>query len=298
MRILLIGREGQVGWELQRSLSPIGEVCGLGRKALDLEDVNAICSCVRDYRPEVIVNAAAYTAVDKAESEPWKAHAINAEAAAVLAHVSAAVNAWLVHYSTDYVFDGMKDTPYAETDGTNPLSVYGKTKCEGEMQIRRANPKHLIFRTSWVYAARGNNFPRTIIRLAKQKETLQVVADQYGAPTSAEFIADVTALALHHLTGTGFSDGVAGTYHLTAGGSTTWYEYAEYVLALVRAQGISLRAEEVQPISTDAYPVAAIRPRNSRLDTTKVSRTFSLQFPHWKYHIERVVNSFVGEVMQ
>ena len=298
MRILLIGREGQVGWELQRSLSPIGEVCGLGRKALDLEDVNAICSCVRDYRPEVIVNAAAYTAVDKAESEPWKAHAINAEAAAVLAHVSAAVNAWLVHYSTDYVFDGMKDTPYAETDGTNPLSVYGKTKCEGEMQIRRANPKHLIFRTSWVYAARGNNFPRTIIRLAKQKETLQVVADQYGAPTSAEFIADVTALALHHLTGTGFSDGVAGTYHLTAGGSTTWYEYAEYVLALVRAQGISLRAEEVQPISTDAYPVAAIRPRNSRLDTTKVSRTFSLQFPHWKYHIERVVNSFAGEVMQ
>ena len=298
MRILLLGKDGQLGWELQRSLSPLGEVCALGRKTLDLEDVNAISCCVRDHRPELVVNAAAYTEVDKAESEPWKAHAINAEATAVLAEESARLNAWLLHYSTDYVFDGTKHTPYAETDVTNPLSVYGKTKCEGEIEIRRVNPKHLIFRTSWVYAARRHNFPRTIIRLAKEKETLQVVADQFGAPTSAELIADVIALALHHHAGLSFSDGLAGTYHLAPAGSTTWYEYAEYVLALVRAGGVALKAEEVRPISTDAYPVPAIRPRNSRLDITKISKTFGLRLPHWQCHIERAVNSFIGEVMQ
>jgi dTDP-4-dehydrorhamnose reductase len=298
MKILLLGKDGQLGWELQRSLSPLGEVCAVGRKTLDLEDVNAISCCLRDHRPDVVVNAAAYTAVDKAESEPWKAHAINAEAAAVLAEESARLNAWLLHYSTDYVFDGTKSTPYAETDVTNPLSVYGKTKCEGEIEIRRVNPKHLIFRTSWVYAARRHNFPRTIIRLAKEKATLQVVADQHGAPTSAELIADVTALALHQHAALGFSDRLSGTYHLTPAGSTTWHEYAEYVLAIVRARGITLKTEELRPISTDAYRLPATRPRNCRLDITKVSKTFNLKLPHWQCHIERAVNSFIGEVMQ
>jgi dTDP-4-dehydrorhamnose reductase len=298
MRILLLGKDGQLGWELQRSLAPLGEVCALSRKTLDLEDLNAISHCVRDHRPNLVVNAAAYTAVDMAESEPWKAQAINAEAAGMLAEESRRLNAWLVHYSTDYVFDGMKPTPYVETDMKNPLSVYGKTKCEGEEQIRRINPKHVIFRTSWVYATRGHNFLRTIIRLAKQKEVLQVVADQYGAPTSAELIADVTALAWHYLTRSCSREALAGTYHLTATGSTSWYQYAEYVLALVRAQGVTLKAEEVQPISTEAYPVRATRPRNSRLDINKVSETFGLQLPGWQCHIERAVNSFVGELMQ
>lgn len=292
MKILLLGKDGQVGWELQRSLAALGEVHALGRKQVDLADADALRGCVRQCQPDLIVNAAAYTAVDKAETDIELARAINAVAAGVLAEEARKGAAWLVHYSTDYVFDGTKGAPYVEDDATAPLSVYGATKCAGEELVRASGARHLILRTSWVYAARGGNFAKTMLRLAKDREQLNVIADQHGAPTSAELIADATALALYRLTGYGAAGNeLAGTYHLTAAGATTWHAYAQYVLELALEHGLSLKAgpADVHPIATEAYPLPAARPRNSRLDTSKFSTAFHLQLPDWRYHVRRLL---------
>jgi dTDP-4-dehydrorhamnose reductase len=242
-----------------------------------------------------VVNAAAYTAVDKAETEPVKAYCVNAEAVGVLADEAQQLNAWLVHYSTDYVFDGKKSLAYEEDDPTGPISVYGKSKLEGEQLIQKYDAKHLIFRSSWVYAARGNNFAKTMLRLAREKDELNIIADQYGAPTSAELIADVTALVLFRIKQTGDEKNYAGTYHLVAGGETSWFGFAQYVLELAQSMDVELktRAEEVQSITSDAYPLPAKRPQNSRLNTSKLRKTFNINLPDWHYHVQRMVNELV-----
>ncbi|MFB3100400.1 MAG: dTDP-4-dehydrorhamnose reductase, partial [Gammaproteobacteria bacterium] len=269
MKILLFGKEGQVGWELQRSLSPLGQLLAVGRQEVDMEDLDGVRHCVHQNKPDIIVNAAAYTAVDKAESEPAKAHRVNAEVVGVLADEARRQKAWLVHFSTDYVFDGEKSSPYEEDDPTCPLSVYGKSKLESEQLIRKNHTKHLIFRSSWVYALRGHNFVKTMLRLAREKDELKIVDDQHGAPTSAELIADVTALAIYRISRVSDEENFAGIYHLVAGGETSWHGFAQYVLELAQAMGVELktRAEEVQSIPTSAYPLPARRPRNSRLNT-------------------------------
>ena len=297
MKILLLGKEGQVGWELQRSLSTVGGLIASEQRELDLERPDDVRGWVRRHEPDIIVNAAAYTAVDQAESEPEKAHRINADAVAVLAEEANRLNAWLVHYSTDYVFDGEKATPYDEGDGANPLSVYGRTKLEGEERIRDCHAKHMIFRTSWVYAARGKNFAKTMLRLAKERETLSVIADQYGAPTSAELIADITALALHWAIRKGSDTDLAGTYHLVARGETSWHGYAQYVLALARENGCSLKTapEEVCPIQTEDYPLPAKRPRNSRLNVSKLTSIYGVHLPDWRNHVRRLIEELASQ---
>lgn len=297
MKILLLGKDGQVGWELQRSLAPLGEVVAAGRTEADLSDLNGLRELVRRSNPDVIVNAAAYTAVDKAESDADSAYRVNADAVGVLAEEAARINAWLVHYSTDYVFNGEKDAPYEEDDPTAPLSVYGKSKLAGEEQIRRHHAKHLIFRTSWVYATRGGNFAKTMLRLAREKTELKVVADQFGAPTSAELIADATAFALHRIFLESHRGNVlAGTYHLTAGGSTSWHQYAQYVISLARDAGTTLSTapESVFPIPATSYPVPAPRPRNSRMSTSKFCETFGIRLPDWRYHVQRLVTELTS----
>jgi dTDP-4-dehydrorhamnose reductase len=296
MKILLFGKGGQIGWELQRSLAALGELIALDIPEANFEDHDGLRHCVRQHQPGIIVNAAAYTAVDKAESDVVRARSINAEAVGVLAEEAALLNAWMVHYSTDYVFDGSETLPYVEDAAANPLSVYGSTKLEGEQRIRQSHARHLIFRTSWVYAARGGNFAKTMLRLAKEREELKVVGDQYGAPTSAELIADVTALVLHRL-GQDARPDLAGTYHLVAGGCTTWHGYAQYVLELARNNGIELKAgpEQVQAIATEAYPLPAVRPKNSRLDTTKLVNTFQLHLPDWRYHVRRLLDELTTQ---
>ncbi len=293
MKILLLGKDGQVGWELQRSLAPLGELIAIGRQQANFEQPENLRTVVRQIRPDVIVNSAAYTAVDKAESEPEKARRVNAESVGVLAEEAHRFNAWLVHYSTDYVFNGEKAEPYKEEDGTAPLSVYGKTKLEGEQRIRNHNPKHLIFRISWVYAARGGNFAKTILRLAQERDELNIIADQYGAPTSAELIADVTALALYRIhQKSEFGQGCAGTYHLAASGYTTWYDYAKYVLELAWTGGAALKLhpDAIKPITTDEYPLPAARPKNSRLETTKLTNMFNVHLPDWRFHMRRLMS--------
>ena len=295
IKILLLGKNGQVGWELQRTLSALGDLVSIGRPEADFSRPEILCELLNLHRPDVIVNAAAYTAVDKAESEPEPAFQINAEAVGVLAQEAARLNAWLVHYSTDYVFDGQKSSPYNEEDETCPLSVYGKSKREGENRIREYHPgRHLIFRTSWVYSARGANFAKTMLRLFKERDSLQIVADQIGAPTSAELIADVTALSLHRIFGAVAQDmpKFSGTYHLAASGCTSWHGYAEYLLELAQAGSMPLKANTIrlQPIATEAYPLPAVRPRNSRLDTTKLVDTFALCLPDWRYHVRRLMD--------
>jgi dTDP-4-dehydrorhamnose reductase len=301
MKILLLGRDGQVGWELQRSLAPLGEVVALGRNpgtnpqglCGDLTQPEALAATVRQVAPQIIVNAAAHTAVDKAESEVALATAINAVAPGVLADEAQRLGAWLVHYSTDYVFDGSGETPWRETDATGPLSVYGRTKLEGEKAVARC-AKHLIFRTSWVYGARGGNFARTMIRLAQTRELLQVINDQFGAPTGADLLADVTAQALRQCVRAcdGEGDTSSGIYHLAASGCTTWFDYANYVLAQVRIAHptIELIAKEVRPVATSAFPTPARRPNNSRLDTTKLQNTFGLILPPWQHGVARMLS--------
>ena len=301
MKILLLGTDGQVGWELQRSLAPLGEllVMGLDRATNpgglsgDFTQLDALADTVRTVRPDVIVNAAAHTAVDKAESEPDFARLLNAQAPGVLADEAQKLGAWLIHYSTDYVFDGSGGQPWKEDDATGPLSVFGQTKLEGERAVMRCQ-RHLIFRTSWVYAARGGNFAKTMLRLAKERETLQVIDDQMGAPTGADLIADVTAHAIRQVKpGQAGSDvALAGIYHLVAGGCTSWYEYAKHVVALAeRAQpAIKIVAKDIKAVPTSAFPTPAKRPHNSRLDTTKLQTTFGLQLPHWQTGVTRMLN--------
>ena len=296
MKILLLGSNGQVGWELQRSLAPLGEVVALQRDAAanpqglcgDLEDLEALVRSVRAVRPAVIVNAAAYTAVDKAESDANRARVVNATVPAMLAREAAALGAWLVHYSTDYVFDGSGDQPWHEDDATAPLSVYGRTKLEGEQAIRHSGCQHLILRTSWVYAARGGNFAKTMLRLAAEREELKVIADQIGAPTGADLLADVTALILHRLQ---MRPELGGTYHCVAAGQTSWHDYARHVVDWARAHGqpIKVAAEAVRPIPTSGYPTPAQRPLNSRLDTFKLRHAFGLHLPPWQHGVERML---------
>lgn len=293
MKILLLGKNGQVGWELQRSLAPLGEVLALDSKSTDycgdLNDLEGIAATVRAYAPDVIVNAAAYTAVDKAESEPEQAQRVNAEAVAVLADEAQQLGAWLVHYSTDYVFDGSGSQPWQETDAVGPLSVYGASKLAGEQAIQASGCKQLIFRTSWVYAARGNNFAKTMLRLARERDSLSVIADQFGAPTSAELLADVTAHALRSAMA---NPELAGLYHLAASGESTWHSYARFVLEQAAAAGIALKVapQQVAAIATSAYPTAARRPLNSRLNTAKLQNAFALNLPEWQAGVARMLS--------
>ena len=301
MKILLLGRGGQVGWELQRSLSLLGEVVAVDFDAADnpdgmcgdFTDLAGLAETVRRVQPQIIVNAAAHTAVDKAESEPEVAKLINALAPAALAGAATELGAWLVHFSTDYVFDGNGSQPRLETDATGPLSVYGRTKLEGEQAVA-TTPKHLIFRTSWVYAARGGNFAKTMLRLAGEREALTVIDDQVGAPTSAELLADVTA---HALRAALTRPQLAGLYHCVAAGETTWYGYCQYVLARAQALGWALKAgpAQVSPTTTASYPTLAQRPLNSRLSTAKLQSAFGLQLPDWQQGVARLLTEISGK---
>jgi len=293
MRILLLGCKGQVGWELQRSLAPLGELVACdfdtpGDLRADFSDSAALGALVRRVQPRLIVNSAAHTAVDKAESEPDLARAINATAPGVLAREAAALGALLVHYSTDYVFDGSGSAPRSEDAPTGPLSVYGRTKLEGEELIRASGCRHLILRTSWVYAARGGNFARTMLRLAAERESLNVISDQVGAPTGAELLADVTAHAVRQVLA---EPALAGSYHCVAGGESNWFDYARFVIEWARAHGEPIRVapDAIHPIPTSAYPTPATRPLNSRLCTDKLQQAFGLTLPHWQVGVERML---------
>jgi dTDP-4-dehydrorhamnose reductase len=297
VKILLLGKDGQVGWELQRALLPLGEVIALGRNGGegltgDLADTVGIAATVKRLAPHVIVNAAAYTAVDKAESEPDAARAINTEGPRALANAAAASNALLVHYSTDYVFDGSGTRPWRENDPTGPLSVYGRTKLEGEQAIVQSGCAHLIFRTSWVYGARGGNFAKTMLRLAQERDSLSVIHDQIGAPTGADLIADVTAHAIARIRHAGRPGGI---YHLVAGGETSWHAYATFVLRCASDAGVALKVspEQVTPIPSSAYKVAAQRPLNSRLDTSLLQQTFGLFLPPWQEGVGRMLTEIL-----
>ena len=296
MKILLFGKSGQVGWELQRSLAVLGHVTALDHDSTDhcgdFSNPEGIAATVRALKPDVIVNAAAHTAVDKAESEPELARLLNATTPGVLAREAAALGAWLVHYSTDYVFDGSGTRPWVETDTPAPLSVYGRTKLEGEQLIQQSGAKHLILRTSWVYAARGGNFAKTMLRLAQERERLTVIDDQWGAPTGAELLADVTAHAIRHLQQRPQD---AGLYHLVAGGEVTWNGYAKFVIehASKAQSAIKIVAKEVAPVPTSAFPTPAVRPHNSRLNTSKLQATFGLTLPHWQAGVERMLTEIL-----
>lgn len=295
MKILLFGKGGQVGWELQRSLLPLGEVIALDFDSKDMcgsfTDLKGIADTIKKVRPDVIVNAAAHTAVDRAEAEPELARTLNAEAPAVLAKESALLGAWLVHYSTDYVFDGSGNVPWHEEDATSPLSIYGHTKREGEIAVA-ANPRHLLLRTSWVYAARGGNFAKTMLKLAQERESLNVIADQVGAPTSAELLADVTS---HALRASIANPELAGLYHVVAAGETSWYAYARHVLTRAAARGLTLKVapDAVKAITTAAYPTPARRPLNSRLDTHKLRQSFGLSLPDWRIQVDRMLDEIL-----
>jgi dTDP-4-dehydrorhamnose reductase len=295
--IVLLGPDGQVGWELRRALAPLGELLALPRQAQhpvhgtlcgDLARPEAVADTLTRLKPRIVVNAAAYTAVDRAEAEPVAAHTVNAEAPAALAQVMRALDGWLVHYSTDYVFDGSGQKPRDEDAVTGPLSTYGRTKLAGEAAIRASGCRHLILRTSWVHAARGGNFARTMLRLAADREQLQVVADQVGAPTGADLIADITAHALRQAVA---RPAMGGLYHLCAAGEVNWCDYARHVLGWARAHGLPLKAgpEAVQAISSAHYPTPAARPLNSRLNTARLRAAFGLHLPHWTTGVERML---------
>jgi dTDP-4-dehydrorhamnose reductase len=294
-RILLTGKDGQVGFELQRALAPLGEVFAIGRADCDLTDPHSIRAMVEASRPDIIVNCAAYSAVDAAETEPEVAYAVNAAGPAVLAEEAAKTGALLVHYSTDYVFDGRKQGRYREQDAAAPLSAYGMSKFAGEHAIRRRDIPHLIIRTSWVYGVHGKNFLKTIVRLAQERDSLRIVADQVGAPTSAALIADVTAEILRQfLRGENKMDDADrfGTFHLTASGETSWHGYAKSIVRTGLQLGTPMRLgpEQVMPISTDEYPLPARRPANSRLNTDKLRSTFNIVLPDWEVGVTDVLD--------
>jgi dTDP-4-dehydrorhamnose reductase len=292
MKILLFGKGGQVGWELQRSLATLGELIAVDFDsqglAGDFSRPDAVAATVRAVQPTLIVNAAAHTAVDKAESEPDLARSLNATAPGAIAREAASAGAWLLHYSTDYVFDGSGDRPRTEDAPTAPLSVYGRTKLEGERLIQASGCRHLILRTSWVYAARGGNFAKTMLRLAAERDTLQVIDDQVGAPTGAELLADLSA----HLLRTALvRPEVAGTYHAVAAGQTTWHGYARHVIEFARAAGRPIRVapDGIHAVATSAFPTPAQRPLNSRLDTAKIREVFDVRLPPWQSGVDRML---------
>lgn len=287
-RVLILGKDGQVGTELQRSLSALGQVTALGRKEADLTQLGALRNTLDEIKPTVIVNAAAYTAVDKAESDQATAHRINAEAVEALGHFAYQHNALVVHYSTDYVFDGQQTTPYTEKDHTNPQNIYGQTKRDGEIALQHSGCNQLIFRTSWVFAGHGNNFLRTMMRLAMQREQLTVVDDQFGAPTSAELIADITALSIwahqhDHMP--------SGLYHLAASGQTSWHGFARYIVQQMVANGMNptVTPEQVLAIPSKDYPTPATRPAFSHLDCSLLQEKLDVRLPHWQTHVRRAV---------
>jgi len=293
MKILLLGKNGQVGWELQRSLAPLGELIALDHDSKDFcgdfTDLGGLARTVRAVAPDVIVNAAAHTAVDKAESEPELVRTINALAAGVLAQEAERANAWLVHYSTDYVFDGSGEKPWVESDATAPLNVYGATKLEGEQLIQHSGCRHLIFRTSWVYGARGGNFAKTMLKLARERDSLSVINDQIGAPTGADLLADITAHAIRSALQ---RPDASGLYHLVAGGETSWHGYASFVIDFARRAGVTLKVspDAIKPVPTSAFPTPAKRPHNSRMDTAKLQQTFGLKMPSWEIGVERMLS--------
>ena len=293
MRILLLGKDGQVGWQLQRSLAPHGDVVACGRLECDLADADRIRSVIRETKPVLIVNASAYTAVDKAEAEPAQAFRINAEAPGILAEEAAALGALLVHYSTDYVYNGDKLSPYIETDPCDPQSVYGRSKLAGEEAIRAVGGKSLIFRTSWVFGARGGNFVKTILRLAREKEDLNVVDDQIGVPTPAALIATVTGVVLAMLgQGRQLEKNESRLYHLAAARPVSWCEFARTIVGLAGAMpGFDLRLPPggVRAIGTADYPTPARRPANSRLDCSRLESDFGLQMPDWQPYLARML---------
>lgn len=294
--ILLFGKNGQVGFELQRALSPFSLVHAFGRQDCDLANLSQVREIVRQLQPDIIVNASAYTAVDKAESEPQIAYLINATVPSVLAEEAASIGALLVHYSTDYVFDGTQPGWYIEDDIPHPQSVYGTSKLAGENGIAATGCRNLIFRTSWVFGAHGGNFAKTIFRLAKERESLSVIADQYGAPTSAHLIADVTAQVIaqywNEVNRERFPYGI---YHLVAAGETTWYDYAKYVIAYAEKAGIELRLKSsaIEAIPSINYPLPAPRPSNSRLDSRKLRKTFDLILPDWHQDMVHVLEKII-----
>nr|WP_318381078.1 dTDP-4-dehydrorhamnose reductase [uncultured Enterobacter sp.] len=289
MNILLFGKTGQVGWELQRALAPLGNIIAVDVHSEDFcgdfSNPQGVAETVRRVRPDVIVNAAAHTAVDKAESERDFAELLNATSVAAIAKEAQALNAWLIHYSTDYVFPGTGEKPWQESDETAPLNVYGETKLAGEKAAQLCE-KHLIFRTSWVYAGKGNNFAKTMLRLAKDREELSVINDQFGAPTGAELLADCTAHAIRVALQ---QPDVAGLYHLVASGTTTWHDYAALVFEEARSAGIELAIKTLHAVPTSAYPTPARRPLNSRLNTEKFQRNFNLVLPAWEVGVKRML---------
>ncbi|MCE0800534.1 dTDP-4-dehydrorhamnose reductase [Buttiauxella sp. S04-F03] len=290
MNILLFGKTGQVGWELQRSLAPLGNVIAVDVHSTeycgDFSNPEGVAETVRRVKPDVIVNAAAHTAVDKAESERDFAQLLNATSVEAIAKEAEKLNAWLIHYSTDYVFPGDGKKPWVETDVTAPLNTYGETKLAGEIAVQQNCSKHLIFRTSWVYAGKGNNFAKTMLRLAKEREELSIINDQFGAPTGAELLADCTA---HAIITAMRKPEVAGLYHLVASGATTWFEYANLVFAEAKIAGVVLAVNKINPVPTSAYPTPALRPQNSRLDTKKFQQTFDLILPSWEFGVKRML---------
>ena len=288
MKLLLLGKNGQVGWELQRALAPLGELIALDSQDADFAQPESLAATVRAVAPDIIVNAAAYTAVDKAESEPALAMAVNATAPAVLAREAAALGAWLLHFSSDYVFDGSGSAPWVEDSPTGPLNVYGRSKLEGEQVIRASGCRHLILRTSWVYAARGGNFAKTMLRFAAEREQLSVVNDQFGAPTGADLLADIAAHALRTALA---RPQVSGTYHVAAAGETSWHGYAQRVIEFARVAGRPLKVTDdaITAVPSSAFPTPARRPANSRLNTQKFRDTFGLSLPAWQTGVERML---------
>ena len=289
MKILLLGKNGQLGWELQRSLAPLGELLALDRISMtfcgDLCDLEGLAETVRVFKPNVVVNAAAYTAVDKAESDAEMAHRVNALAPEVLSRACAALGAYLVHYSTDYVFNGAGQKPWTETDPTGPLNVYGHSKLAGEQGIAKQGAQHVIFRTSWVYGTEGGNFAKTMLRLAQEREKMTVINDQFGAPTGAALLADVTAMALQA------SESLSGVYHLAAAGETTWFDYAAYVLAQakLRKPDLNMVVKEFLPVPTSEFPTPAQRPLNSRLNCSRLEAALQLKLPAWQTGVDQLL---------
>lgn len=296
LRLLLLGKDGQVGWELQRALQPLGELTALGRSGSDgysgdLQDLDGLRNTLQALRPDVVVNAAAYNAVDKAESEPDLALRVNAEAPGILAEEASRQGALLVHYSTDYVFDGTGNRPWSESDEAHPLSAYGRSKKKGEEAIARSSCHHLIFRTSWVYGCHGQNFVKTMVGLGRERDVLNVIEDQVGVPTGAELLADITCHAIR----TALVDpSVSGLYHLVPGGETSWYGYARFIFDVAAELGETMQLKSLNPIAAAEFPLPAPRPRNSRLSTEKLTATFGLHLPPWKIGVARMMREWLG----
>lgn len=300
MKILLLGKNGQLGWELQRTLAPLGTLLALDRQGQqnycgDLTNIEGLKKTIQTFSPDVIVNAAAYTAVDKAESDDEMAYCINAKAPALIAEEAHALGSLFIHYSTDYVFDGSGSQSWTEQNKPAPLNVYGKSKLEGEELIQKSGCSHLIFRTSWVYGIHGNNFIKTIIRLAKEREELNIIQDQIGAPTGAELLADVTAQILKDQNDVSVPiKMLSGVYHLAPQGQTSWYDYATFIIQQAKQLNAALKVTSIKPILSSQYQTAALRPLNSRLNTEKMATTFALSLPHWQDGVSRVINELLG----